>query len=172
MTSTAQVNVSTLDSNGYVYLFLKFSSQSFRKCMYWTRPYFQENIDNPVAKEVFISGSFNSWQPIPMNLSGGLWSFLLVGTGKSFSEALVLASTNPQYHKRLSIELRVQYMKIPSSEHVKNMLCAQNCFECQNKNKKQFLYTACSWNALSMEFSFTELVVQWTICRHIVGQLI
>jgi len=28
-----------------------------------------ENIDNPVAKEVFISGSFNSWQPIPMNLS-------------------------------------------------------------------------------------------------------
>ena len=89
VTSTAQVNVSTLDSRkkiltgalysrGYVYLFSKFSSQSFRKCKYWTRPYFQENIDNPVAKEVFISGSFNSWQPIPMNLSGGLWSFLLV----------------------------------------------------------------------------------------------
>ena len=32
-------------------------------------------------------------------------------TGKSFSEALILASTNPQYDKRLFIELRVQYMK-------------------------------------------------------------
>ena len=33
-------------------------------------------------------------------------------TGKSFSEALILASTNPQYDKRLFIELQVQYMKI------------------------------------------------------------
>ena len=44
-------------------------------------------------------------------------------TGKSFSETLIFASTNPQYGKRLFIELHVQYMKIPSSEHVKNMLC-------------------------------------------------
>ena len=44
-------------------------------------------------------------------------------TGKSFSEALILTSTNPQYEDRLFIELRVQYMKIPSSEHVENMLC-------------------------------------------------
>ena len=29
-------------------------------------------------------------------------------TGKSFSEVLILASTNPQYDKRLSIELPVQ----------------------------------------------------------------
>ena len=29
-----------------------------------------------------------------------------VGTGKSFSEALILASTNPQYDKRLFIELQ------------------------------------------------------------------
>ena len=35
-------------------------------------------------------------------------------TGKSFSEVLILASTNPQYDKRLFI---VQYMKITSSEH-------------------------------------------------------
>ena len=39
-------------------------------------------------------------------------------TGKSLSEALILASTNPQYDKRLFIELRVQHMKITSSEHV------------------------------------------------------
>ena len=35
-------------------------------------------------------------------------------TGKSFSEALVLAATNPQYDKRLFIELRVQCMKVAS----------------------------------------------------------
>ena len=36
-------------------------------------------------------------------------------TGKSFSEKLILASTNPQYDKRLIIELQVKYMKIASS---------------------------------------------------------
>ena len=40
------------------------------------------------------------------------------GTGKSLSEALILAATNPQYVKRLFIELRIQYMKITNSEHV------------------------------------------------------
>ena len=38
-----------------------------------------------------------------------------VRTGKSLSEALILASTNPQYDDRLFIELQLQYMKIPSS---------------------------------------------------------
>ena len=33
-------------------------------------------------------------------------------TGKYFSEAPILASTNPQYDKRLFIELQIQYMKI------------------------------------------------------------
>ena len=33
-------------------------------------------------------------------------------TGKSFSVALILASTNPQCDKRLFIELQVQYMKM------------------------------------------------------------
>ena len=46
-----------------------------------------------------------------------------LGTGKVLSEAFIFASTNPQYDYRLSIELRVQYMKIASSEHVENMLC-------------------------------------------------
>ena len=36
-------------------------------------------------------------------------------TGKSLSEALIFASTNPQYDNRLFIELRLQYMKISSS---------------------------------------------------------
>ena len=34
-----------------------------------------------------------------------------VNTGKSYSEALILPSTNPQYEKRLLMELTVQYMK-------------------------------------------------------------
>ena len=51
-----------------------------------------------------------------------------LGTGKYLSEALILASTNPQYDNRLFIELWVQYMKIPSSEHVENMLCTQIVF--------------------------------------------
>ena len=38
-----------------------------------------------------------------------------VCTGKSLSEALIFASTNPKYYDRLFIELQVQYMKIPSS---------------------------------------------------------
>ena len=39
-------------------------------------------------------------------------------TGKFLSEALIFASTNPQYDDRLFIKLQVQYMKIPSSNHV------------------------------------------------------
>jgi hypothetical protein len=45
-------------------------------------------------------------------------------TGKSLSEALILASTNSQYEDRLSMELPVQYMKTTSSEHV----AYTNCF--------------------------------------------
>ena len=57
------------------------------------------------------------------------WSVLNCDTGKSLSEALIFASTNPQYDNRLFIESRVQYMKIPSSE-----LCTQIvfCFDIQN----------------------------------------
>ena len=51
-----------------------------------------------------------------------------VYTGKFLSEALIFASTNPYYDDRLFLELRVQYMKIVSSEHVENMLCTQIVF--------------------------------------------
>ena len=46
--------------------------------------------------------------------------------GKSLSEALIFASTNPQYDDRLLIELQVQYMKIASSDHVVYMNCSCN----------------------------------------------
>ena len=43
-------------------------------------------------------------------------------TGKSLSEALIFALTNPQCDNRLFIELPVKYMKIPSSEHGENLM--------------------------------------------------
>ena len=51
-------------------------------------------------------------------------------TGKSLLEALILASTNPKYDKRLFIDLPVQYMKTTSSEHVVYTNCF--CFDIQN----------------------------------------
>ena len=39
------------------------------------------------------------------------------------SEALILAATNPQYDKRLFIDLRVHYMKTTSLEHVVYTYC-------------------------------------------------
>ena len=83
-------------------------------------------------------------------------------TGKSFSEQLIIASVNPQYDNRLFIELQVQYEKNISLEHV----AYKNCFECQNKNKKQFLYPTSSelvffsyWSRISMNnlSSYCEL---------------
>ena len=58
----------------------------------------------------------------------------LTGTGKSLLEALIFALTNPQYDDRLFFELRVQYMKVASSEHANNVLCTQIgfCFDIQN----------------------------------------
>ena len=57
------------------------------------------------------------------------YNSLSLSTGKSLSEAYIFVSTNPQYEDRLFIELQVQCMKIPSSEHVVYI----NCSECQNK---------------------------------------
>ena len=48
-------------------------------------------------------------------------------TGKSLSEALIFASTNPQYDNRLFLELQVQYMKIPSS-NLGRTCCVQKLF--------------------------------------------
>ena len=48
-------------------------------------------------------------------------------TGKSLSEALIFASTNPQYYDRLFIELQVQYMKIPRS-NLGRTCCVQKLF--------------------------------------------
>ena len=61
-------------------------------------------------------------------------------TGKFLSEALILGSTNPQYDKRLFIDLPVQYMKITSSEHGENMLCAKIVLNVKTKTKNLSSY--------------------------------
>ena len=48
-------------------------------------------------------------------------------TGKSLSEALIFASTNPQYEDRLFIELQLQYMKIHSS-NLGRTCCVQELY--------------------------------------------
>ena len=55
---------------------------------------------------------------------------LMVQVQKSFSESLILASSNLQYDRKLFIELPVQFMKITSSEHVVYTNCF--CFDIQN----------------------------------------
>ena len=70
------------------------------------------------------------------------------------SEALIFASTNPQYDNRLFFDSPVHYMTIPSSEHVVDT----NCFFCFDSQSN-----LCTQHVLSLEFSCTELVIQWTI---------
>ena len=51
--------------------------------------------------------------------------------GKSLSEALIFASTSPQYDIRLSIDLSVQNVQTTSSEHGENTgrtCCLQKLF--------------------------------------------
>ena len=62
-------------------------------------------------------------------------------TCKSLSEALILASTNPQYDNRLFIELQIQYLH-ENYKHKSRLehVAYKNCSECQ----KHFLYTTFS----------------------------
>ena len=62
----------------------------------------------------------------------------LLSTGKSFSEALDLASTNPQYDKGLFIDLPVQYMKTTRLKHGENMLSAKIVLNVKTKTKNNF----------------------------------
>jgi hypothetical protein len=70
--------------------------------------------------------SENSYIFEKRNLTLLQWKIAII-TGKSLSEALVFASTNPQYDDRLIIELQVQYMKITSST-LGRTCCVQKLF--------------------------------------------
>ena len=72
--------------------------------------------------------------------------FSFCDTGKSLSEAHILGSTNPQYDKRLFIDLPVQYMKTTSSEHGENILCAKIVLNVKTKTKNNL----CTHHVLPM----------------------
>ena len=74
-------------------------------------------------------------------------------TIKYLSEALILASTNPKNDDRLFIELRVKYMKLPSSEHVENMLCTKIVLNIKTKTKNNL----CTQLVLNMFSLCSEL---------------
>ena len=69
-------------------------------------------------------------------------------TGKSLSEALIFASTKPQFDDRFFIVHENDKLRIPA-EHV----VYQNCSECQNKNN------LCTQNVLHVfrAYNFPEL---------------
>jgi hypothetical protein len=64
-------------------------------------------------------------------------------TGKSFSETLILASTNPQNDKRLFIELQVQFMKLQAQNMLRTRTAHIVCINC-------------SEHVLSLQSSCTE----------------
>ena len=83
------------------------------------------------------------------------------------SEALIFASTNPQYDDRLFIELQVQYLKIPSSylgrtccvsteiiSDIQNNFCTQHVLPMFCKKK-------CFWQRLTCRIGF---YIVWFAC--------
>ena len=72
-------------------------------------------------------------------------------TGKSFSEALILAI---QYDKRLFIELQEKYK-------IQNMLCTNIVLNVKTKTKKHFLYTTCCELVFFGELNEQYLVILW-----------
>ena len=82
-----------------------------------------------------------------------------VSTGKSLSEALIFASTNPQYDDRLFIDLQLLTQKNTNSEHV----MYKNCFECQNK-KTIFvhnMFSTCIFLVLKSGINEQSVVILW-----------
>ena len=104
--------------------------------MVWATFWFFKVTMPPLPRVKVQEGFFNSGLfGVNFWILGGIWqtkgdfcgevfgfSKSTVSTGKYLSEALIFLSSNPQDDNRMFIELRVQCMKIPSSEL--NMLWA------------------------------------------------
>ena len=94
-------------------------------------------------------------------------------TGKSLSVYLIFPSTNPQHDDPLFIELWVQCTKIARSEQAQNRLrtcCVHKLFWVP-KQKQKIICVRVHKHVLSLQFSCTEHVIQWTtFCKtNIVG---
>ena len=85
-------------------------------------------------------------------------------TGKSLSEALFFASTNPQFDDILCIELQVQYVTILSSEHGENILCTEIVLNVKTNFCTQYVLPLFwAWNFLVLNFWFNEqsVIILW-----------
>ena len=87
--------------------------------------------EHPKSREIFENN--RTFDEIPDNKleensnDGSTNEDMKSDTGKSLSEALIFASTNPQLDDRWFIELQVQYMKILSS-NLGRTCCVQKLF--------------------------------------------
>ena len=73
------------------------------------------------------------------------------GTGKSFSEALIVASVNPQHDERLFNEFQETY-KLTTR-------CVQILFWMSKQKKNTILYTTCCQLLFLLEFNEQSLVI-------------
>ena len=71
----------------------------------------KDELINPERKKKAPAEGYETGQTLLYNKVPFI-HYVSICTGKSFSEALILGSTNPQYDKILVIELQVQYMKM------------------------------------------------------------
>ena len=117
-------------------------------------------------------------------VSVGLWIFKSGGhsfhvkfltqifTGKYFSKALILATTNPQYDKRLFIKLQVQCMKTASSEHG---VYLHKLFWMPKQNKKTIyvhnLFSRCSELGISIYWTRNSMNNLSSYCGLVVARI-
>ena len=86
--------------------------------------------------------SSSEMTPLPKTLFSNGWYYILDGkwhsfiTGKSLSESLILASTNPQYDDRLNYKFSTWKLQ------GQNMMCTQIVFLFWHS--EPFVYTTCS----------------------------
>ena len=82
------------------------------------------------------------------------------------SDVLILASNNPQYDKRLFIELRVHYMKTTISEHVVYTNCLFLFWY-----SEQFIYTTCSEHIIFMHWTGDSMNNLLSYCGLVVARI-
>ena len=79
-------------------------------------------------------------------------------TGKSFSEALILAPVNPQCNERLLIEFQEKYKF--KTYCVQTLLCTTIVLNVKTKTKNYF----CTQHVLKMYFSGNSMNNLWSYC--------
>ena len=85
-----------------------------------------------IQYEVYIKSVSTNWELVQKRVSSSCFSQnrLINSTGKSLSEALIFASTNPKYDDRLFIVHENCKLRIPAEHAVYTNCCF--CFDIQN----------------------------------------